>query len=1410
MLGISTPTLTIPYTSLPPGGSESPLRLTVGVVPVGGRLGSTDMTWNAAIDLNMSIVRSPLVARIRGGSRDVPAFYDVVLDASISLDPDRDPGSMLFFWTCREVVSGRVCAIASVAAPVWKVSARDMRPGLAYDFRVLVLKGDRSSSATVRISVAERSSPVSVALSSSHSQYRVNPNERLVIRAAVDSPQPSLPSLQWRMFEGVVSGTEIPMRWGGAKGFRERRSASVASLVCPPNTLPPRATTYRFRLTCTLNGQSSSAEILVEVNAPPSGGRLRAQPSAGTMFEKFALISSSAAWTDESSDLPLRFSFGYVDPRLQQATYLTDPSRAAVWPSLNLPAGVGPNYTYSVFVQASDVWGGASSALTNVTVWRSPGSALAASGTQVLLQAEGSGDPYATLHIIDALAIEEPPPKLRERMARSLVAATKGQPLTTLSATRTARSVALVSARALSPAAIGDCVNVLEMLAACTRRNGLQTLPCVLTQASASSIATSAANLLLALQRQPRGGSTSGSRRRLVGGDSNPNTTTAHVQSILDSVGVVARGLLNPLASGESASVETAAFSMEVQRYQEADYHGRTVGIGNTSAHVVMPAGGHFVSAAIRNVDTVVVLFSGSLPFFQNVDSEQKACISQLTDVQIGNVTQWHERGLYRSCFGYPSLSSATVEVIFLDDSGVRTSIGNNVGDNSSLFVVNIPTTPDLDSCIDIRTHRANGTLNCSRWVNGKWVLDGVPTVIKQASSGDGYVIRCEHSAAAFESSSLFGVMCAPAAQYDEIDLVKIERQGPANRMPGLCASLSLVLLLFFLGIAEVRALHQSGRMGSCRQARSTAFAQLMTGYMHRDTTFRTRVKLRCRSTLTCGSLMCGLNGDPHPRVERVAVVAFTLAGSLAVSAPFFQAPVPNLLCESLCHCQVHQLTGPHCKYNCEIMCRSYQCDGEVHTCQEHGTEEECVNSGCEDFEPLPRVAMSILVSTLVLFVAVTVLRALFVWLRYPVTVAVLGSIQRVPNSRKCCQRSEKTVVNEDPEVIENDAERAIVARLTTTFDPYHLTVKQLNPSDSDASGGEEISPKPKRCQIVLVSYEFQKVGLEHQRLKLVKATLEDAILGNLLGADNVLESCEMWTPKDWKAEQKRLKLKAQRAEMAERRRRMKLAAMLGQSMTQTQFTRRSYLALLIPYTLASMLATCGMVVSYVFSRQFNDRTTVVWIVTASLTTIVYLTAVEFIVVMFEPNGPVILWCRAVIPKALKRAKATCCKNMDVDGLDDVPFESSSDSDTELQDTLTSYAWELYHGKPSRPKPPTPVSDRPSTPELRIWANDIASTAEDKPLFRRDTVHQRVKMPPQLTGSSETAMKTKWNALMQQHQQADLRAEEDRLMAEMMAEKDAANRAKEKEARAHQLLAMQERRRDILATSARRATRVGP
>eukprot|EP01047_Picozoa_sp_COSAG01_P108914 COSAG01_NODE_37818_length_498_cov_1.218045_1_plen_165_part_11 len=165
--------------------------------------------------------------------------------------------------------------------------------------------------------------------------------------------------------------------------------------------------------------------------------------------------------------------------------------------------------------------------------------------------------------------------------------------------------------------------------------------------------------------------------------------------------------------------------------------------------------------------------------------------------------------------------------------------------------------------------------------------------------------------------------------------------------------------------------------MGSCRQARSTAFAQLMTGYMHRDTTFRTRVKLRCRSTLTCGSLMCGLNGDPHPRVERVAVVAFTLAGSLAVSAPFFQAPVPNLLCESLCHCQVHQLTGPHCKYNCEIMCRSYQCDGEVHTCQEHGTEEECVNSGCEDFEPLPRVAMSILVSTLVLFVAVTVLRAL-------------------------------------------------------------------------------------------------------------------------------------------------------------------------------------------------------------------------------------------------------------------------------------------------------------------------------------------------------------------------------------------------------------------------------------------------
>jgi hypothetical protein len=124
------PTLTIPSNLLPPGGTVLPVSLGIGVVPIGGSLGDSTSTFATQLHANVTILRSPIVARISGGSRDVPPFVDVVLNASSSFDLDGEAGPLLFFWTCRAVLSNRPCSIPSVAAPVWLIAARDLTPGM--------------------------------------------------------------------------------------------------------------------------------------------------------------------------------------------------------------------------------------------------------------------------------------------------------------------------------------------------------------------------------------------------------------------------------------------------------------------------------------------------------------------------------------------------------------------------------------------------------------------------------------------------------------------------------------------------------------------------------------------------------------------------------------------------------------------------------------------------------------------------------------------------------------------------------------------------------------------------------------------------------------------------------------------------------------------------------------------------------------------------------------------------------------------------------------------------------------------------------------------------------------------------------------------------------------------------------
>lgn len=65
------------------------------------------------------------------------------------------------------------------------------------------------------------------------------------------------------------------------------------------------------------------AEFSVTVNAAPTGGHLEATPRAGVAaLDTFTL--ESLDWTDDVEDLPLMFSFSYVNGQVSHSSNSTN------------------------------------------------------------------------------------------------------------------------------------------------------------------------------------------------------------------------------------------------------------------------------------------------------------------------------------------------------------------------------------------------------------------------------------------------------------------------------------------------------------------------------------------------------------------------------------------------------------------------------------------------------------------------------------------------------------------------------------------------------------------------------------------------------------------------------------------------------------------------------------------------------------------------------------------------------------------------------------------------------------------------------------------------------------------------------------------------------------------------------
>ena len=511
-----------------------------------------------------------------------------------------------------------------------------------YEFRVLVLKGDRSDSASTRIRVAASNLPVTASLRSPAGPvYKVDPSRRLVVQGRVESLEPV--QTGWAVFRKFRTGavdSEIHVT-----AFREQRSINEVSLVVPARSLPvtSESVDYTFRLTASGAGGTSYAEITLLVNSAPLGGSIRVDPEQGFAFDSFILATAESSWTDDAEDFPLMCRFGYIQPRgaaENKRRYLTDPALAFVSPPVVLP----PLFNYSAFVQVEDVWGSSSLAMTRVQVTH--GNATIEDGLAALVRTAGIGDMYAAYHLIDALSVQRPERSVLDQMSHTLRSQIEAQAITAASAARVINTLALVARNELSDASIDNCITVVEEIAACARRDGFALQPCLFSKDEVDALTETVTDLFNAAQASH---ASDGHDRRLSESPSGLSAAQARANVLLDMVQVLAEATLAPLASGESTELSARAFTMQIHRRQESDYLSQEIpswsrGVLSISNGVALP------SAASRTVGAVITVWSGSmLPFFWDTVAEEPACLSRLTDVEVGNTTRWSRRGIFKT-----------------------------------------------------------------------------------------------------------------------------------------------------------------------------------------------------------------------------------------------------------------------------------------------------------------------------------------------------------------------------------------------------------------------------------------------------------------------------------------------------------------------------------------------------------------------------------------------------------------------------------------------------------------------------------------------------------------------------------------------------------------------------------------
>jgi hypothetical protein len=255
-----------------------------------------------------------LVALIKGGGMDATEQSTILLDGSVSLDPDEDATSMSYRWRCSRD-DGLDCRDASGTLLSSRLTGSSLEYQLQgapegnpyivqYTFELTVSKGYRSASTSTTITLhpTVEDQPLPPLVTILPVPPRVNQDQKLQLACSVETTELDKP---------------VVKRWSVAPNSASTRSLDLASaaatsltsgvLVVKAGSLMGGGS-YRFSVTASQSHGNATAYVDIRVNVASKDGTMRVTPTAATMMVTSVTISGHG-WVD--TDMPLWYQVKY-------------------------------------------------------------------------------------------------------------------------------------------------------------------------------------------------------------------------------------------------------------------------------------------------------------------------------------------------------------------------------------------------------------------------------------------------------------------------------------------------------------------------------------------------------------------------------------------------------------------------------------------------------------------------------------------------------------------------------------------------------------------------------------------------------------------------------------------------------------------------------------------------------------------------------------------------------------------------------------------------------------------------------------------------------------------------------------------------------------------------------------------